>query len=35
MKIKQGVQGIHAFAFSIVTVNNGHTKSMLKRNHRG
>ena len=32
---KQEVQGLQAFAFSVVTVNDEHAKSRLKRKLRG
>ena len=33
--VKQEVQGLQAFAFPVVTVNNEHAKSSLKRSLRG
>ena len=35
LKHKQEVQGLQAFAFSVVTVNDKHTKPRLKRKRRG
>ena len=32
---KQGVQGLQAFAFSVVNVNDKHTKPRFKKRHRG
>ena len=34
-KIKQGVQGLPAFAFCIVTINDEQAKPMFKRKRRG
>ena len=32
--MQQGVQGLEAFAFCVVTVNDEHTKHRFKRNRR-
>ena len=34
-ELKQEVQGLQALAFSVVAVNDEHTKPRFKRRHRG
>ena len=34
-QLRQGVQGLQAFAFCLVTVNDEHTKPRFKRKLRG